>query len=92
MGFRPTNSIKRPDFFFTANIATQVAQSAGDFRVDIVPTVSILSVNQVAMIQRFQQYRVRKVTVTFQNCLSVNTYPAINKQYLQIVYDVPLFN
>jgi hypothetical protein len=45
--------MRKPDFALTANIITQVAQAAGDFRIDIAPAVSNLQANVLAVIADF---------------------------------------
>jgi len=84
--------MRKPDFALTANIITQVAQSAGDFRIDIAPAISNLQANVLAVIADFQQYRVKRVSVKFLNTVNVNSFDAVTNNFLQTIFDVPVFD
>jgi hypothetical protein len=45
--------MRKPDFALTANIITATVQTAGDFRVDIAPSISNLQANVLAVIADF---------------------------------------
>jgi hypothetical protein len=45
--------MRKPDFALNASIISQTAQSAGDFRIDIAPSISNLQANVLAVIADF---------------------------------------